>query len=252
MDNNLFDELMERIFIESNFSLAKTEYVEEDYDWSTSLYIAHKPQGDYFIYLNIPVNLLSYVTNDIQIKLVSLIKNDSEQFEQINGGKVKISSSFDKNATLIIFTSHEAGINENVMKQAILIEEDPYFFKKQVLSISNQELPIISSFFDEHKGNYCPYVQNLISDTGRFNEFADSELFEMSENGLEYYFVAKLYEKLPFLTLLVKESDQENLQQKIDNNLSELQRVNCDELLVLDTSNLNNWFAEIVKEIVDD
>jgi len=250
--DNLFDELMERIFVESNFSLAKTEYVEEDYDWSTSLYIAHKQQGDYFIYLNIPVNLLSYVTNDIQIKLVSLIKNDSEQFEQINGDEVKISSSFDKNATLIIFTSHEVGIDENVMKQAILIEEDPYFFKKQVLSISNQELPIISSCFDEHKSNYSHYVQNLISDTGRFNEFSDSELFEMSEKGLEYSFVAKLYEKLPFLTLLVKKSDQANLQQKIDNNLSEVQRVNCDELLVLDTNNLDDWFAEIVKEVVDD
>ena len=74
----------------------------------------------------------------------------------------------------------------------------------------------------------------------------------MTEKGLEYSFVAKLYEKLPFLILLVKESNQENLQKKIDNKLSEIQRVNCDELLDLDINKLDDWFAEIVKEDIDD
>lgn len=249
---NLFDKLMECIFIESGFSLARMEYVDEDYNWSTSIYIAHKPKGDYFIYLNAPENLLSYVTNDIQIKLASIIKNGSDKFEEINGDKVKILSSFDKNATLIIVTSYESSAKNDVMKQAISIEEDPYFFKKQVLSISTKELPIISSCFDEHKNNYIPYVQYLISDTGRFNEFTNSKAFGMTEKGLEYSFVAKLYEKLPFLALLVEESNQENLQQKIDNKLSEIQRVNCDELLALDMSKLDDWFTEILKEAVDD
>jgi hypothetical protein len=250
--DNLFDELMECVFIQSMFSLAKIQYVDEDYKWSTSVYIAHKPKGDYFIYLNVPENLLSYVTNDIQIKLASWIKNSTERFEQINGDEVKISSSFDKNATLIILTTHDVNINSNAMKQAISIEEDPYFFKKQVLSIQFRELPIISSCFEEHKDNYIHYVQNLISDTGRFNEFTDSELLGISEKGLEYSFVAKLYEKLPFLILLVKESNQEDLQQKIDDELSAVQRESCDELLVLDTDNLNDWFEELVKESADD
>ncbi|MCJ8348644.1 ABC-three component system middle component 1 [Moritella sp.] len=250
--DNLFDKLMACIFIESAFSLAKIEYVEEDYDFSTEIYIAHKRQGDYFIYLNVPEKLLPYVTNDIQIKLASLIKNGTDKFEQINSDKVKISSSFDKNATLIIVSYYDDSVKNDVMKQAILIEEDPYFFKKQVLSISTKELPIITSCFDEHKDNYIPYVQHLISDTGRFNEFTNSERLGVTDKGIEYSFVAKLYEKLPFLTLLVKESSQENLQQKIDSKLSELQRVNCDELLALDINKLDDWFAEIVKENVDD
>jgi hypothetical protein len=250
--DNLFDRLMVDIFVESNFSLAKIDYVEVDYDWSASVYIAHKPQGDYFIYLKVPESLLSHVTNDIQIKLVSLIKNGSERFERITGDEVKISSSFDKNATLIIVTSHDSDLKGNAVKQEISIEEDPYFFKKQVLSIQLRELPIISSCFEEHKDNYIHYIQNLISDTGRFNEFTDSESFGMSDKGLEYSFVAKLYEKLPFLTLLVKESNQEDLQQQIDNELSEVQRESCDELLALDTDNLNNWFEELVKEAADD
>lgn len=248
--DNLFDDLMKCVFVQSMFSLAKIQY--EDDNLTTSIYIAHKPQGDYFIYLNVPENLLSYVNNDIQIKLALLIKNSSERFEQINGDEVKISSSFDKNATLIILTTHDVSINSNAMKQAISIEEDAYFFKKQVLSIQLIELPIISSCFEEHKDNYIHYIQNLISDTGIFNEFTGSKLLGMSDKGLEYSFVAKLYEKLPFLTLLVKKSNQDDLQQKIDDELSEVQRVSCDELLALDTDNLNNWFEELVKEAADD
>jgi hypothetical protein len=250
--DRLFDDLMECVFIQSMYSLAKIQYVDEDHSWSTSVYIAHKPKGDYFIYLNIPENLLSYVTSDIQIKLASLIKNDSERFEQINRDKVKILSSFDKNATLIISTTHDVSMKSNAMKQAISIEEDPYFFKKQVLSVQLKELPIISSCFEKHKDDYIHYAQKLISDTRRFNEFSDFESLGMSGKGLEYSFIAKLYEKLPFLTLLVKESNQEDLQQKIDDELSQVQRKNCDELLVLDADNLNKWFEELVKEAADD
>lgn len=248
--DNLFDDLMECIFIQSTFSLGKIQYVDKDYNWTTSVYVAHKPQGDYFIYLNVPESLLSYVTNDIQIKLISLIKNDFEKFEQITDTEVRISSSFDKNATLIIVTS-DVSI-ESVLKQVIMIEEDPYFFKKQVLSISEKEVSTISSYFDEHKDNYIPYIQHLISDTRRFNEFTKIKKNEMSNEQLEYYFVAKLYEKIPFLALEVEKSEQDVLQQKIDSKLTEVQRVSCDELLVLDPEKLKDWFSEIVKEVVDD
>lgn len=250
--DKLFDNLMERIFLESNFSLAKVEYLEEDYDFSTHLYIGQKPQGDFFIYLHLPERLLPYVSNDIQIKLASLIKSQADKFEQISDGEVKISSSFDKNATLIIFTTHEASVKKNVMNQAISIEEDPYFFKKQVLLIPEKEVPIIASNFAEHKDRYIAYIQNLISDTERFNEFTSLNMFGLSGKGIEYSFVAKLYEKLPFLALLVAPSNQEILQHKIDEKLAEEQLVECEKLLKLDVNNLEGWFSELVKEEAND
>lgn len=249
--DKLFDNLMERIFLESNFSLAKAEYIEEDYDFSTSVYIGQKPQGDYFIYLHLPARLLAYVTNDIQIKLASFIKNTAENFEQTND-EVKISSSFDKNATLIIFTTHDVTVKNNIMMQAITIEEDPYFFKKQVLLVPERELPIVASHFDVHKGSYITYIQNLISDTERFNEFTNSNMFGLSNKGIEYSFVAKLYEKLPFLALIVAPSNQEVLQKKIDRKLTEKQLVECEKLLELDVNNLEGWLSEVIKEEADD
>ena len=250
--DKLFDNLMERIFLEFNFSLVKVEYLEEDYDFSTSLYIGQTPQGDYFIYLQLPEWLLPYVTNDIQIKLASLIKNQADNFERMSDGEVKISSSFDKNATLIIFTTHEVSVKKNVMKQAISIEEDPYFFKKHVLLIPENELPIITSSFNERKEHYLNYIQQLISDTERFNEFTSLNMFGLSDKGAEYSFVAKLYEKLPFLALLVAPSNQEILQHKIDKKLTEEQLVECEKLLKLDVNNLEGWFTELVKEDVND
>ena len=250
--DNLFDNLMERIFLESNFSLTKFKYIEQDFNCSTSLYIGQKQQGDYFVYLHLPERLLPYVTNDIQIKLSSLIKNQADDFEQLTEDEVKISSSFDKNATLIIFTTHEASVNNNVMKQAISIEEDPYFFKKQVLLITEKEIPIIANNFDERQGSYIDYIQNLISDTERFNEFTSLNMFGLSDKGAEYAFVAKLYEKLPFLALSVAPFKQEVLQDDIDRKLTEEQLTECEKLLKLDVNSLEGWFSELVKEEAND
>lgn len=250
--DKLFDNLMERIFLESNFSLTRSEYIEEDYKCSTSLYIGQKRQGDYFIYLHLPERLLPYVTNDIQIKLASLIKNQADNFEKMTDGEVKISSSFDKNATLIIFTTYDVSVKNNVMKQAISIEEDPYFFKKQVLLISEKEISIIASNFAEHQDSYIAYIQNLICDTERFNEFTSLNMFGLSDKGAEYSFVAKLYEKLPFLALLVAPSNQEVLQHKIDRKLTKEQFVEFEKLLELDVNNLEGWFSELVKEEAND
>jgi hypothetical protein len=251
--DKLFDKLMARIFVESQFSLAKIPFIEGD--WSTLVYIAHKPYGDYFIYLNLPGNSLTNVTNDIQIKLFSLIKNGAEQFEQLNVtglDDVKISPSFDKNATLIIFTSHEIAEQQKVLKQSIAIEEDPYFFKKQVLSVTTNEVTVVKASFETNKDKYTSYLQTLISDVERFNEFTSTKPLGLNNNSIEYFFAAKLYEKLPFLTLTVKESNQDNLQQKINQKLTEPQLVSCDEFLALDTGKLNEWFDEIVKEVVGD
>ena len=245
--DSLFDMMMESIFIESEFSLAKIEYVDESYDVSTDLYISHKPNSDYFIYLNLPEKALSAVSNDIQIKLLSILKNDKSSMELLNGEPVAISSSFEKNATLIIFTSQEETLSINVEKQAIAIEEDPYFFKKQVLVVPTQDIDIISIRYGEHRQNYISYLKNLISDPQAFGEFMNSRIHSPTSMAREYSFSAKLYEKLPFLSLSVEKSSPEDLQENIDNALSESQREECEALLKLDENNLSDWVAEIVK-----
>ncbi|AWY00241.1 hypothetical protein A8139_09700 [Marinomonas primoryensis] len=246
--DNLFDKMMESIFIESGFSLAKTVYIEEIYGISTSLYISHKPNSDYFIYINLPEKVLPYISNDIQIKLSSLLKNEVSSMELVNGESVTISSSFQKNSTLIILTSPDETLLKEVEKQAILVEEDPYFFKKQILIVPPQDIEVISSRFGEHREKYTAYLQNLISDPQTFNEFMSSSLHSPTSKTREYSFAAKLYEKLPFLALSVEKSTPEDLQKNIDNALSESQIEECKALLKLDVDNLSDWFAEIVKE----
>lgn len=244
----LFDGLMKSIFIESGLSLARIEYVNEFYEFSTSLYVAHKPNSDYFIYINLPEKALSSVSNDIQIELLSILKNSEGSMELLNGESITISSSFEKNATLIIFVNQENILCENVEKQAIAIEEDPYFFKKQVLVVPPDFLSVITKSFTENNiRGYTTYLRNLISNTQSFHEFMYSKS-SSSNNVIEYSFAAKLYEKLPFLALSVERSTPGDLQEGIDNDLSETQLEQCEGFLALDLNDLNDWFDEIVKD----
>lgn len=240
---------MERIFIESEYSLEKMEYLEDSHNLRTYLYLAHKPQSDYFIYLHLPERLLPHVTNEIQIKLASLIKNRWNSFEKLSEDNVKISSSFEKNATLIIFTKQNQIVNlyDDTSRQVISIEEDPYFFKKQVLVIPSNDIKGISNSFDDNEKSYITYLQDRISDTKNFNDFMNSKTVDALPGATEYSFVAKLYEKLPFLTLSVKASTQRDLQTSIDNELSEAQLKLCETYFASDLNHLDDWIAEILE-----
>ncbi|MEZ9526505.1 ABC-three component system middle component 1 [Enterovibrio norvegicus] len=251
MDNRL-DRLMESIFTDLNFSLAKKN-INKYIEMSENMYIAHKENSDYFIYINLKVAQLNLVTNDIQIKLSSILKQGCSLFDKLNGETIEISPSFEKNTTLIIFTQTEDETNKDeLVKQIISIEEDPYFFKKHVVDISSNHIDILYNGFLENERGYTTSLQNLISDTKLFNEFMVSTKNNLSDKVIEYSFAAKLYEKLPFLTLSVKSSDPEDLQKSIDDSLSEHQREQCEILLNLNLNDLTSWFDDIVKEKTDD
>lgn len=246
--DNLFNELMESIFIESGLSLSKINYIEESFEISTPLYIAHKPNSDYFIFLNLPEKTLPFVSNNIQINLSSTLRNDTISMDIIYGEPITISSSFEKNSTLIIFTVKETNHTNSIDKYVISIEEDPYFFKKQILAVSTKHIEVISNSFTKHRKSYKLYLEKLISNPQIFNEFMNSNSLGMTDKAIEYSFASKLYEKLPFLVLSVEKSTPGDLQKNIDNDLSESQREQCDALLKLDVDNLSNWLDEIVKE----
>ncbi|EGR2724405.1 hypothetical protein DUG83_23580 [Vibrio parahaemolyticus] len=247
--NNIFYDLMGRILVESGFSLARVVYADNVFDFSSYIYIGHKPKNDYFVYIDIPVDLLPYVNNDIQIKLASLFKGRGAVIENMYGDDLNISSSFEKNSTLIISSNYDANIGDDVSKQAITIEEDPYFFKKHVIIFSEKELEFANESINDldSEDSYVSYLQRVISDATVFNEFAKKESNGFSVKVNEYSFVAKLYEKLPFLSLLVESSHPGDLQKMIDSKLSYEQREQCNEALTLDLNNLDSWFSEIIE-----
>lgn len=248
--DNIFDKIIGSIFIESGLLLARATFTEELYGFSTDLYLAHNPNGDYFIYVKIPENALPYICNNIQIKLSRLIKNEIDFIEQSSGKRITISSSFDKNSTLIILTDQLDASNKSsdIYNQAIAIEEDPYFFKKQVLVISSKELEVASSRYDKFSTNYLEYLNNVISNTESFNCFINSKENRRNNLAIEYSFVAKLYEKLPFLSLSVQETTPDDLQKNINDDLTKEQYDECESLLQLDVKKLDSWIKEILKE----
>lgn len=251
--NNHLNEFIGSLFIESEFSLSKVYYnynsdnSNDSYHFSTYLYIGYKPKGDYFIYLTVPVNTLSLFNNEIQIDLMSFLKGELINIEKINGDDIVISSSFEKNATLILIIDNNINNIDELYNKVIAIEEDPYFFKKQVLTITPNELNLIEEISSSNKSGYISYLKNIISNVDTFKEFIIAQNSEVNKKIIEYSFTAKLYEKIPFLSLSVDNSNHENLQKKINNKLSSSQKNQCDEVLQLNIDNLDNWFSKITE-----
>lgn len=250
--NKMFDELMENMFKTHGFDLVKMTFECKSIECSSNVYIAKNKLGDYFVYWHAPVEALGLINHDIQIEIASAIEHGSLKFEQLSGEELQIESSFDKKATLIMYSEYKEENEKSIKNQAIIIEEDPYFFKKQVMLIPENDVAVVLKGFNTNKDNYVDFIQSVISDTERFKAFATRHIHALSDEVVEYAFVAKLYEKLPFLDLKVTESNQEYLQNKIDSSLSKEQVMECEKLLQLDEQNLNGWFAEILKEEADD
>tara|TARA_R110001599_G_scaffold311515_2_gene518939 strand:- start:2910 stop:3668 length:759 start_codon:yes stop_codon:yes gene_type:complete len=251
--SNLINELMETTFKQSRLSLARGAFIDEDVNLeNSSIYIAKQKQGEYFIYLFVDENQLDLVTKDIQIRLSAFIKEQIESFEQLTETPVEIDQSFDKNSTLIISTVYEVRFNDSIKRRVIEIEEDPYFFKKQVIAISQTELSHVQARFEEFQADFIAYLRVTISDVSKFMAFSDSNNLGLSNDGIEYKFVASMYEKLPFLTLDVEEAKQDNLQLKIEQNLSSEKIVLRNELLSFDENSVDQWIDAIAREVNDD
>ena len=247
--------LLEKIFQDNNFEIQ--EGVSQKFTAVKKGFLAileDKERGKYNYYFVIEVD-------DIDIFIVKDNNPNSYRklFEYLKSLEI-YSPYFDKNLSLLIVWKvsnldiSELDTKENVPFRRYIsdIEENPYFFKKQVMLIPENDVAVVSDGFNTNKDNYVKFIQSVISDTVRFKAFATRHNNGLSDEVVEYAFIAKLYEKLPFLDLEVTESNQETLQNKIGGSLSEQQLMECEKLLQLDDKNLNVWIAEILKEEVDD
>lgn len=248
MDNNN-NALMENLFISLGFSLSKIQFKSECCANEMDVYFAHKKNSDYFIYTELQREDLSNVNNQIQIELSFLFENEIDRAKKIAGDDIEISPSFKKNATLIVFTNHDSNSFSEVSKLVMSIEEDPYYFKKQVLSTNVEDQQRLRECLNkENMANLVQYLQLLISDTNKFNEFIEAKASGEEQKVAEYSFVAKLYEKLPFLELPVKKHQAEDLQKSINEKLSEQQLLLSKNLIELDLSDLDIWVKEMLEE----
>jgi len=197
--------------------------------------------NELFICTIIDSNDLNLTNLKLQVRLNEYLKSNQEILLQNIEKNV---SNFEKNTTLIIFTNKTS---TETLKKAIEIEEDPYFFKKHVLILNENEIEILKKEFDDHKELFHSKLKSTINDLDLFNKFS---INEKSDNVAFYGVVAKLYEKLPFLKLPIDEFSKINLLTKIDQELKNAELFNIRNELLLLTGNteINLWIDDLIKE----
>lgn len=187
--------------------------------------------------------LVIFIKNIDGLQLLELIRGDyiRKCFNSIKIIDNLYEKEMDKNSSLIFCLESEL-INESdldidskqkyeLLKKAIYeVEEDPYFFKKYILTYYKEQIDEITP---EIVGitlageRVTDYLQTSLNDTGIFKRYKENPLSQR-----KYDLICKLFIKLPFLKLTNLEmSTLRNLKDKIIEELIQKDIVIDDELI---------------------
>lgn len=189
-------EIINKIFCESGFTKIDLKNKE---NYNLDFYENIQKETFYVsYYINIGDISNHFLSTDIP-KIFSLIKDNHTKY--IN--------TMDKNLTMLVLIEGNESEYSNHKTLILDIEEDPYFFKKNVISYSVEEV---------EKFNLI----KLDSITSTVNEMANNisefEKYKHQENSI-YEFCTKLLIKIPFLKHNNERQDIINLERKIELNL---------------------------------
>ncbi|EIE5866332.1 TPA: ABC-three component system middle component 1 [Vibrio alginolyticus] len=177
--------------------------------------------GDYFLLAEIQISELNLVNRDLQISLMSYLNHlitDSgvSDLQPLDGVPfLALDSNFEKNTTLLLFTNKIADVT-NLLTQITEIEENEYFFKKQVVLLPTKFLGDLGDKISSSTDfEITRYLQDCMNDTEKFKQF----MIKTNED-TDYAGCAQFFEKLPFLHLNVESSESNSLQNMIDNEIT--------------------------------
>ncbi|MEZ8468481.1 ABC-three component system middle component 1 [Vibrio splendidus] len=201
------------------FSLAKDSM--EGLESKNIILVRRGNVGDYFLLAEVQVSELHLVNRDMQTslmsKLNSLLSDSSEgDLQPLSDVPVlKLNNHFEKNTNLLLFIRKTDGV-EKMLSKITEVEEDEYFFKKQVVLLPSKFLDSISS--EESKSSdftINEYLQKCMNDTDKFKKFISKP-----NSDADYAGCAQLLEKLPFLHLDIQSSESNSLQNMIDSQIA--------------------------------
>ncbi len=143
---------------------------------------------------------------------------------------------FDKNTSLLIINNTTASdiVRQNIFK----IEEDPFQFKKYVLTYTDDSLVILKSKIEEVNSER---LLNLLVDESIFHEYKESH-----QNYSWHNLLYNIAHKLPFLKINV--AINQNLENLFTKSKDELERKNLTGFL----SSFDEVFTEEILETFDE
>lgn len=139
-----------------------------------------------------------------------IVKRVSEYFNAIKTIERGYDERIDKNLSMLICLKNTHNESSFKYKKIFEIEEDPYFFKKYLLSYNENFEKIKKEILDGENINIT--INNIINDVEKFSQY---KLGEDTDDVKLYEMCTKLMTKIPFISLKHKQSDLDDLSKSI-------------------------------------
>jgi hypothetical protein len=219
--------IIQRIFRDHSFDiLTNTPFLRGERDF----FAVNLQESTISFYL---VLFLDKITNDF------LDEQVPNFFYGIKSLETGYDERMDKNLSLLICLKREKELtNEERSQEIFQVEEDPYFFKKYVLTYTEEQALILEELFQRDKTKNSQQIINEVIN----NKDAFIELKNDPKKSSLYNLCSKLMIKIPFLILERGKDQMEDLKETIQNELRKAGLINFTTgLLQLDgTENIEN------------
>jgi hypothetical protein len=138
----------------------------------------------------------------------------NDQYNAIKGLEEGYDPQMDKNLSLLLCVKRNSLQLDPIMNKTIFdIEEDPYFFKKYVLTYTDSQVNEVLQ--KQKETTIMEYIHRTLSNEEAFQEYKLNPHLES-----EYNLVSKMFIKIPFLNLKKMDRELSSLKNDITNSLS--------------------------------
>lgn len=165
------------------------------------------------------INFYLVLFSDEEIKESFLSNEVPAYFNAIKQLKVGYDERMDKNLSLIVFVKTDNNEIQKNSEKIFEIEEDPYFFKKYVVTYHEDNYIKLKNRFDTSHESSNEILNKVINDSTMFLDYKTNE--NNSDEISLYEICVKLMVKIPFIKLEKRIEKIENLNEKINEELSE-------------------------------
>lgn len=237
--------LLKKIFRDNNFKIH--EGIEKEFTTIENGFLGVLEEGKngrYNYYLVVEINSIS----DFRVKDNNPVSY-RRLFEYIRSLDI-YNPYFEKNLSLLVvwevsnldISELDETEGQPLRRYISDIEENPYFFKKQVLFYNKKELELFAEKFNVIEDKFTSFLALQLSNEISFTNFKKNNYIPTY-----YTLLARLFIKISFLRMYVKEMDLEDLQILIDGKLGQLTTI---KRMIL-TSDKWETFAEGYEELID-
>lgn len=231
---------MQRVLLENGFSIDENCLKDE------KAFQADRLDGNGFDFLTVSFMSQDQMSEDI---LAENIERFHSEVSEEKGAIV----GMDKNLSLLIMLKVDSLDHPPSIQSLIFdIEEDPYTFKKYILTYTSEQESLLTSLFKESdQDDATSFLYNILYDTEKFLTFKSRET---NENALVYDLVSKMFIKLPYLSIKNQHKEMDLLLDDILGEIDEEDRYTWDALMRMrEYSGSDPSIEEILKAVgVDD